>query len=113
VEFYIPLINAKGYISVFWFEENTGTIEDLVNRTTEKIRAASVQLGDIKSTGTMKVVDGRWKNLVLGSGPIKYRIMSRDGKIYLIVEAVNAGERREVEREAMIALDLIADTFTA
>ncbi len=112
VEFYIPLINAKGYISVFWFEENAGTVEELVNRTSVKIRAASVQLGDVKSTGTMKMADGRWKNLVLGSGPIKFRILSRNKKIYVIIEAVNAGERREVEREAMIALDLIADTFT-
>ncbi|NPA74826.1 MAG: TrmB family transcriptional regulator [Euryarchaeota archaeon] len=112
VEFYIPLINAKGYISVFWFEENAGTVEELINKTSEKIRAASVQLGEIKSTGTMKIVEGRWKNLVLGSGPIKYRIMGRGNKIYLIVEGINAGERRDVEREAMIALDLIADTFT-
>jgi hypothetical protein len=112
VEFYVPLINAKGYISVFWFDKNAGTIDELINKTSEKIRAASVQLGKVKSAGTMKVVDGRWKNLVLGSGPIKYRIMGRNDRIYLIIEAVNAGERREVEREAMIALDLIADTFS-
>ena len=111
IEFYIPLINAKGFLSIFWFKLNSESINDLIEKTVNKIRAASVQLGNMKNNGNMKIVEGRWKNLVLGTGPIKYRILSGGKSIYLIIEAINAGERRDLEREAMIALDLIADSF--
>ncbi len=111
VEFYIPLVNAKGYISVFWFHDRDVEPMELVNMTLDKIRIASVQTGDVRNTGHMVVIDGRWKNILLGTGPIKYRIINNGRRIYLLVEAVNAGENREVEREAMITLDLIADTF--
>ncbi len=111
VEFYIPLVNAKGYISVFWFHDRDVEPMELINMTLDKIRIASVQTGDVKNTGNMIVIDGRWKNILLGTGPIKYRIINNGRRTYLLVEAVNAGENREVEREAMITLDLIADTF--
>ncbi len=111
VEFYIPLVNAKGYISVFWFHDRELEPMELINMTLDKIRIASVQTGEIRNMENMVVVDGRWKNILLGTGPIKYRIINHGNRTYLIVEAINAGENREIEREAMIALDLIANTF--
>ena len=111
IEFYIPLINARGYLSVFWKKGGEEDIDTLISDTLEKIRVASVQLGEAKTKGGMKVVEGRWKNLVLGTGPIKYRVFLGENSTYMLVEAVNADENREIEREAMIALDLIADTF--
>ncbi len=111
VEFYIPLVNARGYISVFWREGVNRDIEMLVNDTLEKIRVASIQMGEVKNKGIMQIVEGRWKNLVLGTGPIKYRIIYKADRTYIIVEAINADENREIEKEAMIALDLITDTF--
>ncbi len=111
VEFYIPLVNAKGYISVFWFHDRDWTPEEYINSTLDKIRIASVQTGETVKQGKTTIIDGRWKNILLGTGPIKYRIINQGKRTYLLVEAVNAGENREVEREAMITLDLIADTF--
>ncbi len=111
VEFYIPLVNAKGYISIFWLHNVGEDPKDIINLTYDKIRIASVQYGEVRKHGNMTVVEGRWKNLLLGTGPIKYRIFGNGSKTYVIVEAVNAGENREIEREAMITLDLIADTF--
>ncbi len=111
IEFYIPLVNARGYISVFWKKGIKRDIEMLVNDTLEKIRVASIQMGEVKNKGIMQIVEGRWKNLVLGTGPIKYRILYKGDRTYIIVEAVNADENREIEKEAMITLDLITDTF--
>ncbi len=111
VEFYIPLVNAKGYISIFWLHDVGDDPKDIINLTYDKIRIASVQYGEVRKHGNMTVVEGRWKNLLLGTGPIKYRILGNGNRTYVIVEAVNAGENREIEREAMITLDLIADTF--
>ncbi|GEM_PF-868731 len=111
VEFYIPLMNAKGYISIFWLSDHAADVNDLINLTLDKIRIASVQLGEIKTKNGAMIAEGRWKNILLGTGPIKYRIFLSKDKSYVLVEAVNAGENREIEREAMITLDLIADTF--
>jgi len=111
VEFYIPLVNASGYLSVFWLHDVSLEPMELVNMTYDKIRIASMQ-GEVKNHEDMVIVEGRWKNMLLGTGPIKYRILNQGSRTYMLVEAVNAGENREIEREAMITLDLIADTFT-
>ncbi len=111
VEFYIPLVNASGYLSVFWLHDVSLEPMELVNMTYDKIRIASMQ-GEVKNHKDMIIVEGRWKNMLLGTGPIKYRIINQGSRTYMLVEAVNAGENREIEREAMITLDLIADTFT-
>ncbi len=111
VEFYVPLMNAKGYISVFWLHDVPADVQELINMTLDKIRIASVQLGEVRNHRGVTIVDGRWKNMLLGTGPIKYRIYHYGNKTYVVAVAVNAGENREIEREAMIALDLIADTF--
>ncbi len=111
VEFYIPLRRAKGYISIFWGVDVDKPLREIINSTLEKIRIADVQISKIRDMRKTKVVEGRWKNLVLGTGPIKYTIMENDYNSYILVQAVNAEEDREIEREAMIALDLIAKTF--
>ena len=111
VEFYIPLRKARGYISVFWGMDINRPLKQIINSTLEKIRIADVQIGKIKDLRKTKIAEGRWKNLVLGTGPIKYTIMERNYDNYILVQAVNAEEDREIEREAMIALDIIAKTF--
>ncbi len=111
VEFYIPLRRARGYISVFWGLDIDKPLREIINSTLEKIRIANVQISKIKDLRKMRIIEGRWKNLVLGTGPIKYTIIDRRFGSYILVQAVNAGEDRDIEREAMIALDLIAKTF--
>ena len=111
VEFYIPLVNARGFISIFWKNKSVKDIDMLINETQEKIRVATVQIKETKTDDHTHIIEGRWKNLVLGTGPIKYRIIYKPKKTYIIVEAVNADENMEVEKEAMITLDLIANTF--
>ena len=111
VEFYIPLNKAKGYISVFWGMNMDKSLREIINSTLEKIRIADVQIGKVKDFRKTKIVEGRWKNLALGTGPIKYTIMKREYENYILVEAINAGENREIEKEAIIALNLIAKTF--
>ena len=111
VEFYIPLHRARGYISVFWGLDVNKPLRQIINSTLEKIRIADVQIGKIKDFRKIKIAEGRWKTLVLGTGPIKYIIMERKYENYILVQAVNAEEDREIEKEAMIALDLIAKTF--
>ena len=111
VEFYIPLRKARGYLSVFWGVNLDKPLKQIINGTLEKIRIADVQIGRIKDLRKTKIAEGRWKNLVLGTGPIKYTIMERNYENYILVQAINAEEDREIEREAMIALDIIAKTF--
>lgn len=118
VEYYIPLGYASGFISVFWFKgRSEEPVDSLVRRYGEKIRVASldiISIEDVKFAGHKgNLVRGRWRNIVLGTGPINYITFYCDKKdiTYTVAYAVNAGEKIELEKDGMEEVEAIASTF--